>query len=67
LKDFEIIKKLGEGAFGQVYQVRRKIDQSIYALKKVKMHGLKEKEKDNAINEIRILASLNNDHVIKFK
>lgn len=25
-KDFEILKKLGEGAFGTVYQVRRKID-----------------------------------------
>jgi len=27
LKDFEILKKLGEGAFGQVYQVKRKLDQ----------------------------------------
>ena len=41
LKDFEIMKKLGEGAFGQVYLVRRKIDYEVYALKKVKMIGLK--------------------------
>jgi len=26
LKDFEVICKLGEGAFGQVYKVKRKID-----------------------------------------
>jgi serine/threonine protein kinase len=43
LKDFEIIKKLGKGAFGTVYLVRRKIDLEMYALKKVKMTGLKEK------------------------
>jgi serine/threonine protein kinase len=43
LKGFEIIKKIGEGAFGQVYQVRRKLDNEIYALKKVRMGALKEK------------------------
>jgi len=26
LKNFEVIKKIGEGAFGQVYQVRRRLD-----------------------------------------
>jgi NIMA (never in mitosis gene a)-related kinase 1/4/5 len=31
------------------------------------MTGMKEKEKQNALNEIRILASLNDDYIIKFK
>ena len=35
ISDFEIQAKLGEGAFGQVYKVKRKIDGNIYALKKV--------------------------------
>jgi NIMA (never in mitosis gene a)-related kinase len=50
-----------------VYLVRRKIDHEVYALKKVKMTGLKEKERDNSINEIRILASFNSNNLIKFK
>lgn len=33
LKDFEIQKKIGEGAFGKVYRVRRKSDGNIYAVK----------------------------------
>jgi NIMA (never in mitosis gene a)-related kinase len=62
-----VLKKVGEGAFGQVYQVRRRVDNEIYALKKVRMTGMKEKEKENALNEIRILASLTDDYIIKFK
>ena len=31
------------------------------------MTGMKEKEKENALNEIRILASLNDQYIIKFK
>lgn len=45
LKDFDIMKKLGEGAFGQVFLVRRKADGHTYAMKKVKLLGMKIKEK----------------------
>ena len=58
LSDFQIIKKLGDGAYSSVYKVRRAEYQSVYALKKVKMLNLSEKEKENALNEVRILASI---------
>lgn len=35
LKDFDVLNKLGEGAFGQVFKVKRKKDGKEYALKKV--------------------------------
>jgi NIMA (never in mitosis gene a)-related kinase 1/4/5 len=38
--------------------VRRFADSQLYALKKVKMEKLSEKEKENALNEVRILASI---------
>ena len=37
VEDFEIIKKLGEGTFSNVYKVKRKIDGQEYAMKKIKM------------------------------
>ena len=38
-----------------------------YALKKVKLGNLGEKEKINAINEVRILASIKHACVISYK
>ena len=58
MKDFEMIKKLGSGSFSTVYKVRRKEDNKIYALKQVKMNMLSSKEKENALNEIRILGKI---------
>ena len=38
-----------------------------YALKRVKLKSLKEKEIANAINEVRILASIRHQNVIAYK
>ena len=50
-----------------MYKVRRLSDNSEYALKRVKLGNLNEKEKENALNEIRILASIRNPNVICYK
>jgi NIMA (never in mitosis gene a)-related kinase len=47
--------------------VKRNNDKETYALKKVKMMNLSEKEKENALNEVRILASIDVPNVIGFK
>ena len=67
MKGFDIISKLGDGAYSVVYKVRRKADNKLYALKKVKMQTLNEKEKNNSLNEVRILASIKSPFVISYK
>ena len=67
MDNFEILEKLGDGAYSIVYKVKRKADSKIYALKKVKLQNLNEKEKENALNEIRILASIKSPFVISYK
>lgn len=66
-KDYEILEKLGDGAYSIVYKVKRLSDKIIYALKKVRISKLKDKEKRNALNEIRILASINHPNIIAYK
>ena len=42
-------------------------DEAIYALKKVKIQNLSKREKENALNEVRILASIKNNFVASYK
>ena len=67
MNDFQIISKLGEGAYSTVFKVRRNVDNIIYALKKVKLLNLSEKEKENSLNEVRILASVKSNFVVSYK
>ena len=64
---FKIISKLGEGAYSTVLKVKRIADNNIYALKKVKLIKLSNREKTNALNEVRILASVKSNFVISYK
>ena len=67
MTDFTILSKIGTGAFSEVYKVFRKSDRKEYALKKVRLSKLTAKEKDNAINEVRILASINHENIAGYK
>ncbi|MCQ2821112.1 MAG: protein kinase, partial [archaeon] len=66
LKDFQIEKSLGKGAFGSVWVVTRKEDGAKYAMKRVKIAQMNMKDRENALNEIRILASLDHPNVIAY-
>jgi NIMA (never in mitosis gene a)-related kinase len=67
LKDFQFGKELGKGAFGSVWIVTRKEDGHQYAMKRVKISQLNPKERENALNEVRILASLCHPNIVGYK
>lgn len=67
LADFKNVKLLGEGAFAAVYKVIRHADSKTYAIKKVKLPSLSDKEKQNALNEIRLLASVQQENIVSYK
>ena len=67
MENFELICKLGSGGFSKVYKVRRKLDDQIYALKKVPILNLSEKQKLNSLNEVRVLASIKSKYIINYK
>lgn len=64
---FEVVKLLGKGAFASVFQVRRKDDNQLYALKRVNVQNMSISDKEHALNEIRILASFSHPNIISFK
>ena len=67
LNDFEFRESLGKGSFGSVYIVKRKENQKIYAMKRVRLINLGEKEKQNSFNEVRLLASFSHPNIIGYK
>ncbi len=50
-----------------VYKVKRVTDGVEYALKKIKLLDLKDKEKENALNEVRLLASIRHPNIVCYK
>lgn len=67
MNDFDILEKLGEGSYSTVYKVLRKADSQIYAAKKVKFSSMNQKDKQNALNEIRFLASITHPNIVSYK
>ena len=65
-KDFKIVKLLGKGTYGAVYKVIRKSDKEEYALKEVSLKALKKREREDAVNEVRVLASIKHRNILRY-
>ena len=64
LKDnYEVIKKLGKGGYGQVYQVRNKKSNELFACKKLSKLDINNLEKFE--REIKILIQTDHPNIIK--
>lgn len=67
LSNFLTESKLGSGSYSTVYKVLNKRDNKYYALKRVKLLELSDKERKNAMAEIQILASIRHPNIILYK
>ena len=50
-----------------MYKVLRKFDQKHYAMKQVKIKGLSERERESALNEVRLLASIRSPFILTYR
>ncbi len=67
MEDYEVVKTLGSGAFGSVNKVVRRVDRKAFAMKKVQIGRMEEREVADALNECRILASVRHPRVVNFE
>lgn len=63
---FQQKKVLGEGAYGKVYKALRMSDNKIYAVKVIDLNKLSFREVEDAVNEIRIMASMTSPFILSF-
>ncbi|KAL4419420.1 hypothetical protein ABPG77_006347 [Micractinium sp. CCAP 211/92] len=65
-KFFTVKKLLGKGSFAAVYRVKRQEDGQLYALKVADIKALSPLDQADAVNEIRLLASLSHPNLTTF-
>ena len=64
--EYKIIKELGQGGFGKLYQVLNKSDNKYYAIKEI---PIKEETKDkieNFQNDVSVLSKINCFNIVKY-
>lgn len=67
LKTYEVISKLGEGTFGEVYKARSYRTGHTVALKKILVHNEKDGFPITALREIKILKMLSHPNILKLE
>lgn len=61
--DFEELKHIGKGTFGEVIKVRNKLDGRVYAIKKIK---LSPKFQKKVLTEVKTLSRLYHKNVVRY-
>ena len=67
LKEYEFLKLLENRGICSILKIKNKRDGQIYILKNILFYLLDKKEKQNAINEIKILKILKHPNILEFK
>lgn len=62
--DYIYMNKIGTGSFGQVFQVIHKIDEQMYALKKINLKEIT--FSTESFDEIKTLAVLNHPNIVRY-
>lgn len=62
-KDYDIIGKIGHGAFSQTFKARHKITKQIRCIKKLKKKDFKKEEQEKLIEEVLILKDLDHPNI----
>ena len=65
-KEYEVIKKLGEGGFGRVIQVKNKSDNKFYALKEIIISKEMKDKIEDIKKEADILSKFNCKNIVKY-
>ena len=65
LKKFQIIKKIGQGAYGQVWKVKNKKTGVVCALKKICDAFRNEADSQKTYREIKYLQKFDHPNIIK--
>lgn len=66
--EFREISRLGKGGFGTVYRCRNRLDDSEYAIKKLRLSSDERwsGRMEKVLREVKILAFLDHPHIVRY-
>ncbi|KAK0164782.1 hypothetical protein PV328_003359 [Microctonus aethiopoides] len=64
--EFQALKWLGKGAFGDVLKVRNKLDGGIYAIKRIALNPKNKGLNKKITREVKLLSRLNHENVVRY-
>lgn len=64
--EFDILKHLGSGGFGNVLKVRNKLDARIYALKCIPLNPSNKQLNRKIKREVKLLSRLNHENIVRY-
>ena len=64
--EYEFVKKLGEGGFGRVIQVKSKLDNKYYAIKEIIIKAEMKNNLENIKKEAEILSIFDCENIVKY-
>jgi hypothetical protein len=69
VQDFYEVDKIGKGAFGLVFRAKNRLDNRMYAIKKIVFNentDLTRRQAQRALREVRVLASLSHPNIVQY-
>ncbi|GIX63584.1 NIMA related kinase 1, putative [Babesia caballi] len=66
LMQFKILRRIGAGRFGEVFQVQHKATGELFCWKVVAYHGLTEKEKEQLVMEVNVMRDLKHPNIVRY-
>ncbi|KAG2382327.1 hypothetical protein C9374_005529 [Naegleria lovaniensis] len=66
MQNYKKVKVVGKGTFGQAVLVQSKIDNNLYIIKQIEISSIPEKERKEALNEVKVLSSLQHPNIVKY-
>jgi eukaryotic translation initiation factor 2-alpha kinase 3 len=65
LNDFDLMQCLGKGGFGVVFEVRNKLDDCAYAIKRIVLPS-KQESRDRVMREVKTLANCEHSNIVRY-
>lgn len=63
--DFDVVQVLGKGGFGVVFEVKNKIDDCNYAIKRIVL-PTKQESRDRVMREVKTLANCEHQNIVRY-